>query len=218
MKTYRPHDLLFIRLAHQQRRDIFNTPLPSWVNPHWPVVVRRAPPSAGGVWLPVGLRGTARFERLPAMMRSDVVQDSVSPESLLAEHDWQRHLQGQDFPCVRALHSIAGALNALGLSCGPTGSVGFALATGASILRIDSDLDLLVRAPNTISNQQSDKLQHIKELVVSHQCRIDIQIDTGNGGFAFDEWARNPKKVLLKTATGPILTATPWISPMELDA
>ena len=152
------------------------------------------------------------------MVRSDGIEISVSPEALLAKHDWQRHPQLQDFASFRAFHSIADALHELGLACGPTGSVGFALATGAPILRIDSDIDLLVRAPQTLSDQQAEKLQHIKKLVVAHACRIDIQIDTGNGGFAFEEWARNPEKILLKTATGPKLTATPWDYPMELGA
>ena len=215
MKTYRPHDLLLIGDADQQQGGAFNTPLPAWAKLHWPVVVRRAPSSTDGVWLPVGVRGTVRHERFPAMLRHSAVQGCITPKSLLTGCAWQQHPQFDHFAAVIALSKIARILSELNLPCGPTGSVGFALASGVSILRADSDLDLLVRASESLSKPATELLHHIQQEAQSHQCRIDIQIDTGFGGFAFDEWARHPKKVLLKTDAGPILTDAPWSTSMK---
>jgi len=57
------------------------------------------------------------------------------------------------------------------------------------------------------------RVEHIallNALQSSSLCRIDIQIDTGNGGFSFAEWVARRKTVLLKTGIGPVLTANPW--------
>ncbi|MDU7867214.1 MAG: malonate decarboxylase holo-[acyl-carrier-protein] synthase, partial [Pantoea sp.] len=40
-------------------------------------------------------------------------------------------------------------------------------------------------------------------------CRVDTQVETPLGAFALNEWLREGR-VLLKTATGPRLTASAW--------
>jgi phosphoribosyl-dephospho-CoA transferase len=108
--------------------------------------------------------------------------------------------------CVAALLALAPRLHALGLDWGPVGGVGFWLASGLPVLRPDSDLDLLVRSPTRLGPAT---LAALLPLQAEASCRIDVQIDTGAGGFALLEYARGAK-VLLKTACGPMLVADPW--------
>jgi len=98
----------------------------------------------------------------------------------------------------------------LALPWGPTGSTGFALATGHPVLRADSDLDLVVRAVQPLTAPQLAVLVDLYRQTQKAPCRIDVQIDTGHGGFALSEWQRTGHQVLLKTATGPLLTKDPW--------
>ncbi len=90
---------------------------------------------------------------------------------------------------------------------GITGSVGFALASGVSTLRQDSDLDLLLRAAQPLSRDEARALFSLLQAVPA---RIDMQIDTGRGGFALAEWAGEADRVLLKTGRGPLLVVDPW--------
>jgi phosphoribosyl-dephospho-CoA transferase len=73
-------------------------------------------------------------------------------------------------------------------------------------LRPDSDLDLLVRAPRRLAD---GTLAALVALQGGAGCRVDVQVDTGIGGFALLEYARGGK-VLLKTARGPVLVEDPW--------
>jgi phosphoribosyl-dephospho-CoA transferase len=52
-------------------------------------------------------------------------------------------------------------------------------------------------------------LAALAELQDGQPCRIDIQVDTGAGGFALAEYVRGGR-VLLKTDAGPRLVADPW--------
>ena len=55
-----------------------------------------------------------------------------------------------------------------------TGSVGFTLASGFDVLRPDSDLDLLVRAPFA---DDADALLAVAALLRGSDARIDVQVD-----------------------------------------
>ncbi|KAF3999085.1 malonate decarboxylase holo-ACP synthase [Glaciimonas immobilis] len=203
----RPHDLLWITDVESL---ISELPLPAWASPEWlvaaPVVMRREQVD-DAQWLPVGLRGQTRSERFKALLSVNAVAHCVPPEFLVSAEAWKLHGQYDVFPAVQALVNIAPLLNTMGLCWGPTGSVGFALASGLPVLHDASDLDLVVRASSPLPLAT---VKLLKTLLVSHLCRIDMQIDTGNGGFAFAEWVSGRNSVLLKTNTGPILTADPW--------
>ncbi|HTN67070.1 MAG TPA: malonate decarboxylase holo-ACP synthase, partial [Burkholderiaceae bacterium] len=190
-----PHDLLWIRDANALSADL---PLPTWATPDWllsaPVVVRRER-TDDEQRIPVGLRGTARNQRCKAYLDSGAVARCVRPEMLAASAAWRRQRLGQ-FPALEALEALALPLDATGLAWGPTGSVGFALASGLPVLRPDSDLDLLVRAPRPLKQEQ---IRALLLFVAAPICRIDLQLDTGHGGFALAEWADGPRPVLLKT-------------------
>ena len=205
--TLRPHDLLW----PSRQAGLFSATgtLPDWVNAEWPVVLRRAP--CNGLLLPVGVRGAGRSRRHAAFLLSGSVARCVTPESLIDA--WQFHPALCSFACVATLQSISASLNHLGLPWGPTGSTGFALATGIAELRDDSDLDLVVRAEQTLTDAQIALLDALQQQRPKAQSRIDIQIDTGHGAFAFSEFRRNTRRVLLKTASGPLLTDDPWCNP-----
>lgn len=196
MQPLRAHDLLWLTTLP--------TPAPAWARPAWPVVVRRATASAGQV--PVGLRGATRNERHAGVIAASSVLRVCTPEQIAAM-DAPASLPA--CAALEALHAAKAPLNELGLAWGPTGSAGFALATGAPLLRADSDLDLVVRSAQPLLLHQAQALQAIVA-ELGRLCRIDLQIDTGHGGFAFAEWSAGRARVLLKTDQGPLLTANPW--------
>ena len=200
----RPHDLLW-PLPQAELRSARGA-LPDWVRHDWPAVMRRAP--ADAQWLPVGLRGATRSLRHPAFLATAGIALCTTPESL--SHAWQQQPELLRFASVAALRILSEILPDLGLPWGPTGSTGFALATGAPVLRADSDLDLLVRAVETLTAGQLAVLGALTQKTAGLQCRIDVQIDTGHGAFALSEWQRPARRVLLKTESGPVLTDSPW--------
>lgn len=201
----RPHDLLFLRAP-----DAFMpaSDAPDWrADPAWasaPLVVRREATAEGVV--PVGARGARRNQRCAGYVSIAAVERCVTPEQLARTVP----LPQPDEPsCLAALRTLAPQLDALGLDWGPAGGVGFQLASGLSVLHAASDLDLLVRLPRRPAPAVIAALRTLQENAL---CRIDIQIDTGDGGCALAELAELAKdgRVLLKTAHGPVLVADPW--------
>jgi len=201
----RAHDLLWVSETPVATD---GAPLPDWAitacRQGAPVVVRRAPRSTDGS-LPVGLRGGARHERCAATVATNSVTRVVSPEGLAAQAVSIAH--DAPFAALRTLRALAPGLNALGWAWGPTGGAGFALASGLPVLHADSDLDLVVRMPHAPSAAQRDQLLHV---LAETECRVDLQIDTGRGGFAWRDWLTSPRQTLLKTDHGPHLVADPW--------
>jgi phosphoribosyl-dephospho-CoA transferase len=205
---YRPHDLLWVPADRLQLAGEW----PQWADTEWmrcaPLVVRRETTGAGQV--PVGLRGKARSQRSKGYLPRAAVQRCVTPEMLAAGLS-NRSTCTSVFAVLSTLLVIAPALDASGLAWGPTGGVGFFLATGLPVLRPNSDLDLVVRAPQPLGWTQATALAEVQ---AQSACRIDIQIDTGHGAFALAEWGRAGGRVMLKTNDGPLLCTNPW----ELEA
>lgn len=205
LASLRPHDLLWP--SSQEGLRSGSGALPDWCNSTWPVVMRRAP--TDGPWLPVGIRGENRSLRHPAFLHKDFIARCSTPESLITA--WQVHPELLAFNSVAMLKYLSQILKDLNLPWGPTGSSGFALATGYSVLRHESDLDLVVRATKPFTIQQIKILNSLQDKSLDAECcRIDLQIDTGHGAFAFKEWQNTNKNVLLKTNSGPVLTEYPW--------
>jgi phosphoribosyl-dephospho-CoA transferase len=201
---YRPHDLLWAPADSLQLTGAWL----EWADAEWlrsaPVVVRRETTVAGLV--PVGLRGKARSQRSKGYVPRAAVQRCVTPEMLAAALQ-TGYASPDAFAVLSALQDIVPTFHATGLAWGPTGGVGFFLATGLPVLRPDSDLDLVVRAPQPLGSAQAMTLTEVQR---QSACRIDIQIDTGHGAFALAEWAKNGGRVMLKTNDGPLLCANPW--------
>lgn len=198
----RPHDLLWVSAPTALDGE---TAVPAWTDTNWPLVVRRAEGGGAGR-IAVGLRGRMRHQRHPAWVDARQVQYAVPPEALAASLP-ARNLVGEKCAVLKALANLAPRLDDIGLAWGPTGSAGFALASGVAVLRPDSDLDLLVRAESRPSAAQ---IVGLSGLQTRSPCRLDIQIDTGWGGFVLGEWLAQRRKVLLKTARGPALADDPW--------
>lgn len=206
-EALRPHDLLWIR-DPEDIRSI--SEVPAWASREWlslaPGVVRREAVAERDM-APVGLRGRARSERFAAYVAREGIRRRVTPEALAQARAWCGNSALASVPCVRALSRVAPELDRLRLTWGITGSVGFALASGVSTLRQDSDLDLLLRAERPLSREAARALFALLQAAPAH---IDMQIDTGRGGFALAEWAGQADRVLLKTGRGPLLVADPW--------
>jgi phosphoribosyl-dephospho-CoA transferase len=210
MDTPRPHDLLFLRHAAAFEACACNA-RPGWLDTDWlaraPVVVRRAVVPTGRV--AVGARGLQRSERCAGHVALADVVRRVTPEDLARvtlDDPGRLASAAATLPCIAALTALAPRLEALGLEWGPAGGTGFWLASDLPVLRPASDLDLLVRAPRRLG---PDTFAALRALVDAAPCRVDIQVDTGDGGFALMEYARGGK-VLLKTDHGPRLLIDPW--------
>ena len=206
-----------------------------------PVVVRREATECANM-LPVGIRGSGRHQRQAAYLFIEAVLRITRPEALVpgavcaghgllpraaaryracSEPEGKAAAQHSQYCALGRLQSalvaIAPALNSLGLPWGPTGGLGFALATGLPVVHPGSDLDLVVRAPKPLTQSQ---VQALAAAVQEGDCRVDLQIDTGHAGFSFNEWLSSARRVpepgnrrgriLLKTNTGPLLVNDPW--------
>lgn len=210
MDAPRPHDLLFLRSADAFEACACNA-RPDWLDAaslaQAPVVVRRAVAGPGRV--PVGVRGPERNHRCAGHVPLTEVARRVTPQDLarmVRQVPDRFQADAAVLPCIAALLALAPRLQDLGLSWGPAGGVGFWLATGLPVLRPTSDLDLLVHAPQPLLPASMSALCALQ----AHAgCRVDIQVDTGRGGFALMEYARGGK-VMLRTDAGPLLVNDPW--------
>lgn len=198
--TPRPHDLLWLR--HPQ--DLLNV-TEAWVARQWhtglPVVVRRDVNEQREI--PVGVRGIKREQRAAGWLHPDAITRVMTPE-MLVERQRLLHSPFVSQPPVQA--AILLTTFAWPWQWGVTGSTAYALATEIPVLHADSDLDLLIRAPEPLTR---DELLQWQSQVEKLPCRADTQIETPYGAFTLNEWLREAH-VLLKTPTGPRLTSTPW--------
>ena len=201
----RPHDLLRpaegTGLSHEES-------VPAWIptslaRAPW-VVVRRAHAPAG--LIPVGVRGRTRAERFAALLELDAVAARVTPEDLVCARGWRNMVRARWIRSLRVLDAVDELFAALGLAWGPTGSVGFELATGVAAAGTTSDLDVVVRAPEPWPLESAREIaDHLDRLPTC----VDAQLDTPAGAVMLFEYARGDR-VLLRTPDGPRLTWDPW--------
>lgn len=187
----RPHDLL--RLSR------VDGAAPQWVQAAlsatpW-VVVRRAEAPAG--MIAVGVRGGRRAERYAMTVAAEDATETVPPEELA----WRA---SRRVPAMRALDGIRAAVDRTGLRWGPTGSVGFELATGVPTATEESDLDLVVRV-GRLTAEVLCTLSAMEQVFTTQAARIDCQIDTDCGAVALAELLADQPEILMRTATGPQL-------------
>lgn len=198
--TLRPHDLIWLTT-----RDALEDIHESWVDTAWhtglPIVVRRDVDGNGRI--PVGVRGLKRDQRAAGWVNPHQIARIVSPEQLSAEESLLRSPFITQPPVQVAVQL---SRTSWPWTWGITGSTGYALATGIAVIHADSDLDLLIRAPEPLSRTVLLSWQSQLEGAL---CRVDTQVETPLGGFALNEWLRDGK-TLLKTDRGPRLTANPW--------
>jgi phosphoribosyl-dephospho-CoA transferase len=211
----RPHDLL--RISGMAALLEFRA-LPEWAHDSlgaWPwVVVRRARAPDG--FVPVGIRGPDRSQRTAALLPLHAVEECISPEDLAARQPWlpfdsnSRAALPQGAHLLyahrqfQALTQVAVAAQREALIWGPSGSAGFELASGAHVIREESDLDIVVRFT---ANTVGPGLRRFRAALVNAPVQVDILLEADGRAAALDEYLRFPHRVLIKTPDGPELGA-----------
>ncbi len=194
----RPHDLLRLDDWHAAIR----ADTPPWVAESlaatpW-VVVRRSVARPGGI--PVGVRGPSRSHRHAMALPSYCVAETITPQMLSSDLPESRFL-----PPFDAVRAVALRLRGTELRWGPTGSVGFELATGSPCVSPDSDLDLAVYLDSAADTAGLHALQSVMEHI---PCRIDCQLEFSWGAVALADLASGSPTVLAKCPDGPRLVET----------
>src|SRR5690606_42127597 len=115
------------------------------------VVVRRGLLEKGQIG--VGVRGAAGEQRYGTVMPLALILRCVSPEQLMKQPALG------ELPALRALTLLKPYLDELRVAWGPTGSVGFQLATGVETIHVASDLDLVLRPPQPRSRPLANEPQ-----------------------------------------------------------
>jgi phosphoribosyl-dephospho-CoA transferase len=169
------------------------------------VVVRRANLFDG--MIPVGVRGSTRQQRSAAYLAPESIRNRITPEHLAANRGWLANARTEEIPGLRALAGIEEKLGNLRLAYGPTGSIGFELASGRPTATSTSDLDLLIRAPERLPMRLA---QELITIFSGSPCRVDAQLETHWGAVSLAEYASGQMPVLLRQAGGPVLISDPW--------
>lgn len=191
----RPHDLLRLR-------DPMNIPssAPDWVRAslarsEW-VVVRRAKTQFSRV--AVGVRGPDRNQRWGTTVSVTEIIERVTPEQLAYRVDCQQ----PELPAMRALQILRQRLQTIPVRWGPTGSVGFELASGLSVIHCHSDVDIVVRFRRPAQRRLLSRLHGETQNLPA---RVDAQLDFDFGAVALDELMSGAHHVLVKSSAGPML-------------
>jgi phosphoribosyl-dephospho-CoA transferase len=181
---------------------------PSWVRESlitcpW-AVVRRAQAPVGQ--LAVGVRGGTRSERWGGFCEASSIRKIVSPEKLLFIGHASNLIPRT--PALRALPEMCGRWADLKSPWGPTGSVGFELATGRPVTTETSDLDLLIRAPQRIALEEARVLFNCTRGL---ETRVDVRVETPMCEFSLQEYvAAAYAQILLRHFDGVRLGDDPW--------
>jgi phosphoribosyl-dephospho-CoA transferase len=156
--------------------------------------------------LPVGVRGVSRAQRWATFCRRAFIRRVTSPGHLLAFPFPAS--RASSIPALQSLRELVTLWADLDFCWGPIGSIGFELLTGREVATAASDLDVVIYAPRRIAKKEA---AHVCGLVAYLPARVDIRVETSNGGFSLSEYANiSTQKVLLRTPFGEILGEDPW--------
>ena len=100
-------------------------------------------------------------------------------------------------------------MDTFGLAWGPTGSMGFELASRTPSVTTASDLDLVLRA---LAELPRETARSLVAACATMPIPIDAQVETPTGSVALAEYASGAARVLLRTSDGARLVANPWRS------
>ncbi len=200
----RAHDLLRL----EPGAAVLGEGRPGWIDQAldaapW-VVVRRAPARAGLV--PVGVRGGTRERRWAGWVPAQAIGERLPPEALMARMADLPPARDA-LPALAALAPLADILAAHDLIWGPTGSVGFELASGAATVTQASDLDALIRCDHPLSRASAAE---IVRATGGLGVRCDLLLETPAGGVSLLEYAQTEGQVAARGVHGPRLTDDPW--------
>ncbi len=178
------------------------------------MVVRRG--VAGPSGLAVGVRGGDRGQRWAGWIDPRDVADRLTPEALTAR---LAHLSPQRLattPALAAAAALEARWRADGAPApwGPTGGVGFELASGQPTASPSSDLDAILRCPEPVSIATARAWSKTFDAAVSPtSARWDVLLETPLGAVALLDYVRAAPEVMLRTAAGPRLVRDPWVDP-----
>jgi phosphoribosyl-dephospho-CoA transferase len=197
------HDLIQVHPASFQSMDA-----PAWVNQRlsecpW-VVVRRA--RAPTSMIAVGVRGDMRNERWGGYVHQSAIEQIVEPNELLRVFRVST-AANKTLP-IQLLEKVIARWQDLTLMWGPTGSVGFELASGYRVTTPRSDLDIAIRAPERLSVELARSLW---QRVMGLRPKVDVRIESSECGFALEEYVRRPSTgILLHCPDGARVADDPW--------
>jgi phosphoribosyl-dephospho-CoA transferase len=202
----RPHVLLEVESPDSIRHI---DQAPEWVHeslrtcPY--AVVRRHPPLLDGI--AIGVRGSTRSQRWPAIVNPDRVTRVITPSELRDKEPVSPERLAA-IPALRHLLVLREKWSNLNLDWGPGGSVGFELASGYSAATPSSDLDIVLLAPHPFSHDFAHVLlDSVRQIAGS----IDVIVEAPECAFSLDEYAGSQGgPVLLRYADKPRLGADPW--------
>ena len=201
------HDLLLVKSATIEEACMAEPP---WVRPaleRYPwVVARRAISPEDRI--AVGVRGQERQQRWGGFMRKDQMVRMITPWHL---RSGLANTVRLSLPAMRSLRFLEIELASLSNDWGPGGSVGYELASRAPVVTRESDLDLIISAPDRFDR---DFARHLWRKIALAPANVDVRIETPWCGFSLEEYVRrNSEKLLVRTSTGPRLTSDPWNQP-----
>jgi phosphoribosyl-dephospho-CoA transferase len=204
-RVVNPHDLLQLAPGTPDFSDG-----PAWVAASLkraPFVVVRRAVSVNGL-IAVGIRGEIRSERFGSWLDPRYVELVLRPEVL---RKLKPLMTRKSLPAFALLQAISPLCDATGYVWGPTGSVGFELASGCPTVTQTSDLDLLMRAPERLDRTTAKTLfDALSQAALDHGTRVDMQIQTHDAAFSLAEFAHPGARVMMRCADGPKLVADPW--------
>jgi phosphoribosyl-dephospho-CoA transferase len=133
------------------------------------------------------------------------VLDTVTPQGLACSRRWRSSVRRCLIPAIDALEEVEIIMTRHGFAeaWGPTGSVGFELASGYASATAASDLDLALwsdRPPEVI------EARPLASALASLAVRTDLLVETPQGAVALAELARGGQ-LMLRTGSGPRLIA-----------
>jgi phosphoribosyl-dephospho-CoA transferase len=202
-----PHDLLEIGSPQDL---VASDDQPAWVQPSLTaapfVVVRRAQWLNGLV--PVGVRGRSRELRFAAYLAPQSILRRFRPEQLTDRSLRIDAIRREMVPALIALVSCRPIFSSL--IYGPTGSVGFEIASGLATATDSSDLDLLVRIVDWLP---LDSARALLAALATLPCRVDVLLETDVGAMSLIEYARGEPHLLVRRIEGPALIRHPLINP-----
>ena len=198
------HDLLLVKSTTIEEACMAE---PTWVRPAlakypW-VVARRAISPKGRI--AVGVRGKERQQRWGGFVRKDQIAKVIAPWHL---RSGLANTVRLSLPAMQSLRFLEIELASLSNDWGPGGSVGYELASRAPVVTRESDLDLVISAPDRFDR---DFAQHLLKKIALVSAKVDVRIETPWCGFSLEEYVgRNSEKLLVRTSMGPRLTTDPW--------
>lgn len=111
-----------------------------------------------------------------------------------------------ELPAFRALEAVRPILGASGLRWGPTGSVGFQLATGHRCVHRDSDLDVAVYADSD-TDGMFEWLRDLHGALEDVPARVDCLVEFGWGAISLTELASDVSELMARSHDGPQLVS-----------